>query len=308
MEPPAFAPLAPEAWTNEPLDADIKEQLHDFVHLIASLYSNQQEEGAYHNLEHAAHVIMSVVTLLHRLIPSSTDEAIAPELLALFFDPVMPFACVLAALVHDVEYHTGTRPGTAVSKEQNSLQMAWALLILSKFAALRQAIWDGGEPELRRFQYLWVHMVLATEEEGHDILLRRRNSKPQKPNVSLRHLSSPKLPPAQGALRLLEYVMQTSDISHRRQHWHTYRKWTERRWHESGVPGNEKLFYEQELLYMDEYVLPLTEQLRDAWEPVRGRQHSLDDMCRAAVKVRDEWKERGPSVLVELSGTTRMSV
>jgi 3'5'-cyclic nucleotide phosphodiesterase len=153
-----------------------------------------------------------------------------------------------------------------------------------------------------------VRMVLATEEEGHDMLRHRRNSKPKPPTVSQRHLSSPQLPQAHGALRLLEYVMQASDISHRMQHWHTYRKWTERLWHESVSRGCEKSFYERELQYMDGYVLPLTEQLRDAWDPVRGKQHSLDDIQRAAAKLRDEWKERGHSILAELSGTTRMSV
>lgn len=308
MEPPIFVPLAQESClTNESLSSNVKEQLHDYVHLIASLYNNKRDR-ACRSLEHAAHVIMSVVKFLHRMIPSSPDESIAPELQALFLDPVTPFSCILAALVHDIEYHSTTRVGTPASNEQNSLHMAWALLIQSNFSVLRQAIWGGEETELRRFQYLWVRMVLATEVERHDMVLRRQPSKIKKDSVSQRHLSAPRLPPAQGAMKLLEYVMQASDISHRMQHWHTYRKWTELLWHESASRGREKLFYDQELQYMNEYVLPLTEQLRDAWDTVRGRQHSMEDIHRAAMKLRDEWKERGQSIVAELSGTTRMSV
>ena len=271
MEYPTFVPLVPEAGlVIEPLDAPIKEQLHDYVHWVAALYS--QHPRAYHNLEHTAHVIMSVIKCLHRMIPSTDVPDLAPgELRSLLWDPVTPCAAVLAALVRDVE---------VAAFREASLETAWAVLIQSDFSVLRGALLGTDDDTVGRFQYLWARLVLAD------------GSAPQG-----------------SALRLLEYVMQVSETSHRMQHWHTYQKWTERRWQECVASGgcSGASFYQEELQYMEEQVLPLIEQLHQAWDPVRGRQqHSFEDMHRAACKVRDEWRDRGRSILAECGGTRVM--
>jgi hypothetical protein len=90
-------------------------------------------------------------------------------------DPLTQFACVFAALIHDVD-HTGL-PNTQLLKEktttaieyrgksiaeQNSVDVAWALLMNDNFSAIRRLIYSNGD-ELKRFRQLVVNSVMATD-------------------------------------------------------------------------------------------------------------------------------------------------
>ena len=90
-------------------------------------------------------------------------------------DPLTQFACAFAALIHDVD-HTGV-PNTTLAKEkpdlaavfdgkslaeQNSIVLAWELLMDPSFAELRNTI-SPTEPEMNRFRQLVVQTVLATD-------------------------------------------------------------------------------------------------------------------------------------------------
>lgn len=53
----------------------------------------------FHNFEHASHVTMSVVKLLSRIVAPDLDQGRRTEI----EHPLTQFACVYAALIHDVE-------------------------------------------------------------------------------------------------------------------------------------------------------------------------------------------------------------
>jgi len=89
-------------------------------------------------------------------------------------DPLTQFAVVLSALLHDVD-HVGVPNMTLIDEnaaiakmynnksvaEQNSVDLAWNLLMEDCFEDLRKAIY-GTEGELRRFRQLVVNTILAT--------------------------------------------------------------------------------------------------------------------------------------------------
>ena len=63
----------------------------------------------------------------------------------------------------------------------------------------------------------------------------------------------------------MEHLIQASDVSHTMQHWHIYRKWNARLFHEmhaaykSGRTDTDpsERWYKSELWFFDNYVIPL---------------------------------------------------
>jgi class 3 adenylate cyclase len=164
------------------LPTRVREQLHNFVSNISSWYRT----NPFHNFEHASHVIMSSVKLLKRIVtPEGIDyshddvEQIAADMHTHTFgitsDPLAQFAITFAALIHDVD-HMGV-PNFQVAKEapgigekykhqsiaeQNSIDIAWQLLMEPKYKALQGFIFQN-EKELKRFRQYLVNMVCATD-------------------------------------------------------------------------------------------------------------------------------------------------
>jgi 3'5'-cyclic nucleotide phosphodiesterase len=77
-----------------------------------------------HNFEHASHVTMSVVKLLSRIVaPSEADFAqmegngsfysLHDHTYGITSDPLTQFACVLSALIHDLD-HPGKKKTSEV--------------------------------------------------------------------------------------------------------------------------------------------------------------------------------------------------
>jgi hypothetical protein len=100
------------------------------------------------------------------------------------FDPVTQLACVFSALIHDVD-HQGVLNAQLVAEkidiaafyggrsiaEQNSVDVAWALLMVDDYVDLRAAIY-GGEGEKVRFRQLVVNSVMATGIMDKDLKKR----------------------------------------------------------------------------------------------------------------------------------------
>mmetsp|Transcript_5375 Transcript_5375/g.13548 ORF Transcript_5375/g.13548 Transcript_5375/m.13548 type:complete len:966 (+) Transcript_5375:122-3019(+) len=92
------------------LDNAILEQLGSFVSTIASMY----KPNPFHSFEHASHVTMAVVKLMSRVVNPKIEgrELDASSLHDYTFgitsDPLIQFACVFAAMVHDVDHPGGT--------------------------------------------------------------------------------------------------------------------------------------------------------------------------------------------------------
>jgi hypothetical protein len=164
------------------LSEDVVNQLRDYVQTLAAMY----RENPFHNFEHASHVTMSVLKLLSRIIApadlkSDTNKSLHDHTYGITSDPMTQFAVVLSALIHDAD-HPGV-PNTQLIKEnasivtvyknksiaeQNSVDLAWDLLMDEAYADLRRAIYVT-EEDFVRFRQLVVNIVLATDIMDKDL-------------------------------------------------------------------------------------------------------------------------------------------
>lgn len=149
-------------------------------------------------------------------------------------DPLTQFACVLSALIHDTD-HPGVPNAQLVKEnhslanfynnqsvaEQNSVDLAWNLLMDPKFKSLRNAIY-GTEDEKKRFRQLVVNSVMATDIVDKE-LKQLRNSRWErafsKKGESVER-EDECVSRNRKATIVIEHLIQASDVSHTMQHWH----------------------------------------------------------------------------------------
>ena len=164
---------------------EVKDQLRDYVECVASMYN----PNAFHNFEHASHVTMSVSKLLSRIVApdidsntGNVDSTLHDHTYGITSDPLTQFAVILSALIHDVD-HVGIPNNLLLIEnmalaekykgksmaEQNSIDLAWDLLMQKKFSALRSALYGDSESDFKRFRQLMVNTVLATDIADKDL-------------------------------------------------------------------------------------------------------------------------------------------
>jgi len=80
------------------LDRRVKSQLSSFVSEIAHMYHS----NPFHNFEHATHVAMATRKLLTRVLSPKQQRGEARDTYGKMCDPLMQFALIFAALIHDV--------------------------------------------------------------------------------------------------------------------------------------------------------------------------------------------------------------
>jgi hypothetical protein len=198
---------------------------------------------------------MSATKLLNRIvIPENVDydrEAndIASDLhdytYGITSDPLTQFAVVFSALVHDVD-HTGVPNGQLAKEhpemaemyrnksiaEQNSVDLAWDLLVDPRYKALQECIAEDAE-EQKRFRQLVVNSVMATDIFDKD-MKELRNTRWDKAfhRGDSYHLEINDIKIEEDrnmkATIVIEHIIQASDVAHTMQHWHIYTKWNER--------------------------------------------------------------------------------
>ncbi len=96
-------------------------------------------------------------------------------------------------------------------------------------------------------------------------------------------------------------MMQAADVSHTMQHWHIYRKWNERLFHENWkayTAGRAETnpvdtWYKSEMGFFDFYIIPLAKMLNECG--VFGV--SSDEYLEYALENRREWELRGKEVV-----------
>lgn len=311
------------------LDDKVVRQLRDYILTISMMY----RENAFHNFEHASHVTMSVSKLLARIVMPSdliyevderSDEKKIQHLVAstlhdhtygITSDPLTQFAVVFAALIHDVD-HTGV-PNIQLMKEnpklayvfknqsvaeQNSIVLAWDLLMNSNYVDLRSAIY-ATKSEQARFRQLLVQTVLATDIADKE-LKKLRNARWEKAFQVRSQGEDPITAINRKATIVIEHLIQASDVAHTMQHWHIYRKWNQNFFvecYQAFLDGRSEAdpsltWYEAELGFFDFYIIPLANKLKECG--VFGV--CSDEYLNYATRNRIEWEDRGREVVAEM--------
>jgi hypothetical protein len=301
------------------LGENVTAQLREYVELISAMY----QDNPFHNFEHASHVITSTVKLLSRIaapdLQSEDNEDNAEKNLhdhtyGITSDPLTQFACIFAALVHDID-HPGVPNDQLIKEkaslaavyndksiaEQNSVDLAWDLLMDEAFIDLRRCIYKT-ESEFKRFRTFVVNAVMATDIMDKD-LKALRNGRWEKAfngdqEENLQEAVNSK------ATIVIEHLLQASDVAHTMQHWHIYRKWNARLFEEMYKAYAEgraetdpsEFWYKGEMGFFDFYIIPLAKKLQDCG--VFGV--SSYEYLNYAKQNRREWESRGQELVAEM--------
>jgi 3'5'-cyclic nucleotide phosphodiesterase/Adenylate and Guanylate cyclase catalytic domain len=335
---PSSSELSPleldEALHNNKISSAVLEQLEDYVTNMAAMYNRNNQ---FHNFHHAAHVILSVTKLLSRIV-APADSPDQSHVIAA--DPLTQFACVFSALIHDCDHmgkflfhlngllHSlqyqlifvslalGVSNGQLVKEnsplaiyyknrsvaEQNSIDIAWNLLMKDNYKDLRAAIYSS-EAELTRFRQLTVNAVLATDvfdpnlKKFRDARWEKAFSTSDEDDCSLEVQN-------RKATIVIEHLIQASDVAHTMQHWQVYRKWNEclfmefsQAYHDGrSIQDPLANWYQGELNFFDFYIIPLAKKLKDCG--VFGV--SSDEYLAYAEMNRREWEANGREIVAEM--------
>ncbi|GKY95746.1 hypothetical protein MPSEU_000535400 [Mayamaea pseudoterrestris] len=304
--------------TDIELDDTVHQQLTEFIQTMAALYRS----NPFHNFEHASHVTMSVVKLLSRIIApeieSESQDAAHKNLhdhtFGITSDPLTQLGVVMAALIHDVD-HTGIPNSQLIVEqtsiasyynqksiaEQNSLDIAWEVLMQDCFKDLRRVIYTTTE-EFKRFRQLLVNVVLSTDIMDKDLSAKRKErwnfAFDGQNGLSVSERNDRK------ATIVIEHLIQASDVAHTMQHWHIYRKWNARLFEEqfkAWKDGRSQTdpthgWYQGEIGFFDFYIIPLAKKLKDCG--VFGV--SSDEYLNYALHNRREWEIKGQGIISEM--------
>jgi hypothetical protein len=308
----------------------IVEQLRDVVTAIANTY----HDNPFHNFDHACHVTMSVEKFITRIVTPDIDEndiITNPDLDAndlkskegiasilhdythgINSDPLTLLAIVFSALIHDTD-HRGVsnvqlcKEDEAMAAlyrnksvaEQNSLDIAWAVLMSEEYKELRATLF-ATRADLLRFRQAVVNIVLATDIFDKELNDLRKNRWDRAfggdDEVAGHDLR---------ATIVIEHIMQASDVAHTMQHWHVYRKWNHKLFDElltaykQGRMGADPstFWYKGELGFFDNYIIPLAKKLKDC--NVFGA--SSDECLNFALQNRQEWETRGEAIVASMT-------
>jgi 3'5'-cyclic nucleotide phosphodiesterase len=212
-------------------------QLQKLIHAIACKY---KAENAFHNFQHASHVVMSTQKLLDKIAQyfdeaTTTVPSSASQKAIVAIDPLTKFAIGFAALIHDID-HPGvsnaqlvleqsdlaaTYNGKSVA-EQNSIVTSWDLLSSPEYRDLRKCI-CATDVELQQFRQIVVNVVMATDLFDKDLKAMResrwmKSFETSVPRPSLEDTH-------RRATIILDLIIQLSDVSHTMQHFTVYKMW-----------------------------------------------------------------------------------
>jgi 3'5'-cyclic nucleotide phosphodiesterase len=295
------------------LDPMVRAQLRELVASVEGLY----HAHPFHNFEHACHVSMSTMKLLKRIDLASNDSK-GGQLFggkSVKFDALTQFAIVFGALIHDID-HPGvsnsqlvkeqhamalTYDGRSVA-EQNSISLAWQLFMQSQFEKLRTSLCPT-PTWLKRFRQIIVNVVMATDL--FDKELKAMRDACWEASFNNHMASTNELLTGDDLKRrktiVVQLIIQASDVSHTMQHFTIYKVWNmnllKEMYHayQNGRLAKDPTvgWYEGELWFFDNYVIPLAQQLREC--KVFGV--SCDEFLDYAKDNRMEWEMKGREIV-----------
>ena len=187
--------------------------------------------------------------------------------------------------------------------EQNSVDVAWVLLMSDKYKGLRSCIYTNTS-ELARFRQLIVNAVMATDIADKELKTLRESrwadAFSESAQEDLSHIDVNRK-----ATITFEYIIQASDIAHTMQHWHTYMKFNGRLFEERYVAwvkgaAGEKCpadgWYGGEIWFYDNYIIPLARKLHKCG--VFGV--SYHEYLNYALENKKEWMLKGHEVVADM--------
>jgi hypothetical protein len=242
------------------------------------------------------------------------DQCLHDHTYGITSDPLTQFACVFASLIHDVD-HSGV-PNSQLAREQqalaavydykslaeqNSIHLAWNLLMDDDYRNLRRTIYTNCA-ELRRFREIVVNTVMATDIMDQELKVMRNRQWDNAFRVDNVHNDI--MHTNQKATVVINHLIQASDVAHTMQHWHIYRKWNTRLYREMYLAYREgrsdrdpaEFWYQGELGFFDYYILPLAKKLKDCG--IFGV--SSDEYHNYAEQNRKEWERCGEVIVAEM--------
>ena len=307
---PKFNSAAYNASETVEVSKEVICQLSNYVEMIASMYRN----NPFHSFDHASHVTQSTSKLLSRIVACKEmekGEEMHDHTYGITSDPLTQFAVMFSSLIHDVDHRgvpnyllvkedpsLGAIYNNQAVAEQNSVDIAWNLLMDPAFGSLRRAIYSN-ECEMRRFRQLVVNGLMATDIFDKELSALRKNR--WRKAFHAEEETNPETTVNRKATIVIEHIIQASDVSHTMQHWHIYSKWNERLYHEmfsaycQGRSDKDPTegWYKGELWFFDNYVIPLANKLKECG--VFGV--SSDEYLNYAQANRREWEKKGKEIV-----------
>jgi 3'5'-cyclic nucleotide phosphodiesterase len=305
-DPSSSNPKTRKVSTKQLVTPEVSTQLTIYIDVIAKLYRN----NPFHNFRHACHVVMATKKMLSRIAPSCVLSSDSLTLIAILF----------SALIHDVDHPGVSNLQLCIEKtdsavfydyrsvsEQNSISIAWDLLMESDFDKLR-AVLMPTEVEIQRFRQVVVNCVIATDLFDSDLedFREKRWSTAFESEANENNGENNDNTNRQIAI-IMEQIIQASDVSHTMQHWHVYQEWNHKLFHEmysafqSGRQDRDPSigWYEGELFFFDNYIIPLAHKMRRCG--VFGV--SCNELLDYAVDNRVEWALKGKEIVKSLVET-----
>eukprot|EP00980_Cylindrotheca_fusiformis_P011198 scaffold2563_cov124-Cylindrotheca_fusiformis.AAC.29 len=319
----------------------VKCQLRGYLSKVASMYP----DNPFHNFEHANHVTASVKKLLTRIVSTGASNGLgrghnsnrniaenlngvdlvdlAGHSYGITSDPLTQFSVVFSAIIHDLD-HPGVPNSQLVKEnarcaqihknksvaEQNSVELAWDMLMQDEYEDLRACIYQTKE-DLHRFRQLVVNTVMATDIVDKELQALRKarweaaffEKNSMLLDVSGKSDESETDRENRKATIVIEHLIQASDVAHTMQHWYVYKSWNEKFFMEcygayqqgraDSDPSQD--WYKKEIGFFDFYVIPLAKKLQSCG--VFGV--SSDEYLNYAKANRDEWVHKGEALVKE---------
>jgi class 3 adenylate cyclase len=320
----SFPKLEPPSMEIDPDSVELKpevlSQLRNFISTIAAMYRN----NPFHNYEHASHVTMTANKLFNRIVIPATSEADNHESMeALAYaskvkcNPLAHFAVVLAAVIHDVD-HPGVSNMDLIQKkaeiaalydnksvaEQNSVDVAWELLMDPGYGDLQQCIYQDTD-EFAFFRQLVVNLVMATDIFDKEAKASREKRWKQAFGTTESNLSEDDLQNLRATV-MLEHTIQAADVGYTMQHWQVYQKWNGRLFgemvsaFEAERSNNDPTggWFEGELMFFDFYITPLARKMIESG----AYGEAAEEYLAYAVDNRSIWEAKGNEIICEMAG------
>ena len=312
---------------------EVESQLRVYVASIGAAY---QRNNAFHNFQHASYSVLLMDQIISRITSSSdimqagfdgaprSKGEIAKEIDAKTYsissDPIIQFAMVFSALVHDVD-HTGVsndqliKNGSPLASlykrrcisEQNSVDISWWLLMKTEFEDLRSAVYSDTS-EMMRFRQVLVNSVLATDIFDDKMRKHRENNWNNafvEKVKSKRHNSiDTDMKRNLQTTSIIECIIQLAVFGYRGQSFREYMKWNERlfeeamkSFHNGSAEESPALhWYKSELHSFDNFLLPLLSRIVDS--SISGG--FGDSYLMQALSNRNAWKSGGEALVQDM--------